>query len=72
MAEFYGCKYQITSKMMEYNRSWWLDQMRNGRPVYNMGLDIYRLEPSIFYQMEQNMMNNHLKLHPNAFQIIDP
>ena len=72
MPEFTGEKYQITSKMMENNRSWWLDQMRTGRPVYNIGLDIYRQEPSIFYQMEQNMMNNYLKLHPNAFQIINP
>lgn len=69
MPKFTGTTDQVTSQMMTYNRQWWLQQMRTGRPVLNMGLD-GRASLSIFFQMEQNMMNNYLKLHPNAFQII--
>lgn len=69
MPKFTGTADQVTSQMMTYNRQWWLAQMRTGRPVLNMGSD-GRAIPSIFYQMEQNMMRNYLKLHPNAFQII--
>lgn len=46
--------------------------MRSGIPILEVGRDLNRANPSIFYQMEQNMMNNYLKLHPNSFQIIKP
>ena len=52
---------------MQYNRKWLLQQMRSGRPILDIGLDPARKTPSIFYQMEQNMMKNYKKLHPNAF-----
>ncbi len=56
--------YQVTSKMMEYNRQWILEQMRSGRPIIDIGKDINRSNPSIFYQMEQSMIKNYQKLHP--------
>jgi len=67
MPKFTGNANQITSQMMTYNRQWILQQMRSGRPILNIGLDPTRGAPSIFYQMEQNMMKNYLKLHPRAF-----
>ena len=70
MPKFTGTADQVTSQMMTYNRQWILQQMRSGRPILNIGLDATRTTPSIFYQMEQNMMKNYLQLHPNAFQII--
>ncbi|MCB9311115.1 MAG: RHS repeat-associated core domain-containing protein [Lewinellaceae bacterium] len=72
MPKFTGTVDQITSQMMTYNRQWILQQMRSGRPILDIGRDLNRANPSIFYQMEQNMMNNYLKLHPNSFQIIKP
>lgn len=72
MPEFIGKKYEVTSQMMKYNREWILKQMRTGRPILDIGLDPTRLDPSIFYQMERNMIKNYLKLHPNAFQILKP
>jgi RHS repeat-associated protein len=53
---------QVTSAMMQYNRKWILDQIRSGRQIIDIGLDPNRGIPSIFYQMEQNMMKNYLKL----------
>lgn len=70
MPKFTGTTDQVTSQMMTYNRQWILQQMRSRRPILDIGLDATRANPSIFYQMEQNMMKNYLKLHPNAFQII--
>ena len=70
MPKFSGSPHQITSQMMQYNRKWLLQQMRSGKPIMDIGLDPVRKNPSIFYQMERNMMKNYLKLHPNAFQII--
>jgi hypothetical protein len=70
MPKFTGTANQVTSQMMTYNRQWILQQMRSGRPILDIGLDATRANPSMFYQMEQNMMRNYLKLHPNAFQII--
>ena len=67
MPKFSGTADQITSKMMQYNRKWILQQMRSGRPILDIGLDPTRGVPSIFYQMEKNMMKNYLKLHPGAF-----
>ncbi|MEO4004182.1 hypothetical protein [Flavobacterium sp. CAU 1735] len=72
MPKFTGSSHQVTSQMMTYNRQWLLQQMRSGRPIIDIGLDPTSGAPSIFYQMEQNMMKNYLKLHPNAFQIIKP
>lgn len=72
MPKFTGTRTQVTSQMMTYNRQWILQQMRSGRPILDIGRDLYRANPSIFYQMEQNMMKNYLKLHPNAFQVIKP
>ncbi|SHE78683.1 hypothetical protein SAMN05444377_101244 [Flavobacterium fontis] len=72
MPKFTGTAYQVTSQMMTYNRQWILQQMRSGRPILDIGLDATRANPSIFYQMEQNMMRNYLKLHPNVFQVIKP
>ncbi len=70
MPKFSGSPHQVTSQMMQYNRKWLLQQMRSGKPIKDIGLDPRRGTPSIFYQMEQNMIRNYLKLHPNAFQII--
>jgi hypothetical protein len=72
MPIFSGTSNQITSQMMTYNRQWILQQMRSGRPILDIGRDLNRLNPSIFYSMEQNMMKNYLKLHPNAFKTIKP
>jgi hypothetical protein len=72
MPKFTGTTDQITSQMMTYNRKWILQQMRSGRPILDIGFDATRANPSIFYQMEQNMIKNYLKLHPNAFQVIKP
>lgn len=72
MPEFSGSRDQVTSQMMEYNRKWLLEQMRSGRPIMDIGVDPTRITPSIFYQMEQRMINNYLKLHPNAFKVIKP
>lgn len=60
--------YEVTSKMMEYNRKWILEQFRSGRQILDIGNDVSRKTPSIFYQMEQNMMNNYKKLHPEWTQ----
>ena len=72
MPAFSGSAHQVTSKMMYYNRRWLLDQMRSGRPIMDIGLDPTRGAPSIFYQMEQRMISNYLKRHPNAFKVIKP
>lgn len=72
MPKFSGSRHQVTSKMMQYNRQWLLHQMRSGRPIMDIGLDPTRGAPSIFYQMEQRMISNYLKLHPNAFKVIKP
>jgi len=42
--------------MMTYNRKWILEQMRGGRSILDIGLDLQRAMPSIFYEMEQNMI----------------
>jgi hypothetical protein len=58
--------------MMQYNRQWLLQQIRSGRPILDIGLDPARKMPSIFYQMEQNMLRNYQKLHPGSLNIIKP
>ena len=56
---------QVTSAMMQHNRKWILEQMRSGRQIIDIGPDINRSTPSIFYQMEQQMLRNYKKLHPS-------
>lgn len=72
MPNFTGTADQVASQMMTFNRQWLLQQMRSGRSIIDIGLDPARGVLSIFYEMEQNMIKNYLKLHPNAFQIIKP
>lgn len=72
MPTFTGTADQVTSSMMQYNRKWILDQMRSGRPIMDIGTDATRQTPSIFYQMEQNMMQNYQKLHPGSLNISKP
>lgn len=72
MPKFTGTAYQITSKMMAYNRQWFLRQLRSGRTILDIGRDLNRTNPSIFYQMEQNMLKNYLKLHPKSLNIVKP
>jgi hypothetical protein len=67
-----GTADQVTSSMMQYNRRWILDQMRSGRPIIDIGTDAARQTPSIFYQMEQNMLKNYQKLHPGSLNITTP
>lgn len=64
MPEFTGTADQITSQMMQYNRQWLLNELRSGRTIIDIGLDETRPTPSIFYQMEQNMIKNYNILHP--------
>lgn len=56
---------QVTSAMMQYNRKWILEQIRSGRQIIDIGADVNRSRPSIFYEMEQNMLKNYQKLHPD-------
>jgi hypothetical protein len=56
--------HEVTNAMMSYNRKWILEQMRSGRPILDIGRDAARARPSIFYDMEQNMLKNYQKLHP--------
>jgi len=72
MPKFTGTAEQITSQMMQYNRKWILEQLRSGRTILDIGRDLLRKNPSIFYQMEQNMLKNYLKLHPGSVKIIKP
>ena len=64
MPVFIGTTYQRTSQMMQYNRTWLLKEMRSGSTILDIGLDATRTNPSIFYQMEQNMIKNYKLLHP--------
>ncbi|MBD2700499.1 hypothetical protein IC229_07625 [Spirosoma sp. BT702] len=72
MPDFIGSKDQITSQMMQYNRKWILNEMRSGRTILDIGKDVNRVNPSIFYQMEQNMLKNYQKLHPGSLNIVRP
>jgi RHS repeat-associated protein len=63
---------QATSKMMQYNRKWILEQMRSGRSIIDIGADANRATPSIFYQMEQNMLKNYQRLHPEFSGAVRP
>ncbi len=72
MPAFTGTADQITSQMMFYNRMWILNEMRSGRTILDIGLDANRLNRSIFYEMEQNMLKNYQILHPGSLNIIKP
>lgn len=63
---------QVTSAMMQYNRKWILEQMRNGRQIIDIGPDVNRARPSIFYQMEQNMLKNYQTLHSKFSGAVSP
>lgn len=63
---------QVTSAMMQYNRKWILEQMRSGRQIIDIGADVNRARPSIFYEMEQNMLKNYQKLHPEFNGVTHP
>jgi hypothetical protein len=57
---------------MQHNRKWILEQMRSGRKIIDIGADANRARPSIFYQMEQNMLKNYQKLHPEFGGAVSP
>jgi RHS repeat-associated protein len=63
---------EVTSAMMQYNRRWILEQMRSGRPIIDIGRDAKRTRPSIFYDMEQSMLQNYQRLHPEFGKPIHP
>lgn len=63
---------QVTSSMMQYNRKWILDQIRSGRPILDIGLDLNRGMRSIFYDMEQSMLKNYKTLHPEFNAVTNP
>ena len=56
--------HEVTSKMMQYNRKWLLEQIKDGRRIIDIGRDASRAESSVFYQMEQAMTRAYKKLHP--------
>jgi filamentous hemagglutinin len=62
--------YEVTGAMMQYNRKWILEQMRSGRTIIDLGSDPNRAVPSIFYQMEKNMLRNYIELHPEFERLI--
>jgi hypothetical protein len=63
---------QVTSAMMQHNRKWILEQMRSGRQIINIRADPNRSTPNIFYQIEQNMLKNYQKLHPEFRGAVSP
>ncbi|KIO76862.1 hypothetical protein TH53_12190 [Pedobacter lusitanus] len=72
MPNFTGTADQVTSQMMQYNRQWILNEMRSGGTILDIGADVNRATPSIFYQMEQNMLKNYQVLHPGSLNIVNP
>ena len=64
--------YEVTSKMMQYNRKWIHQQLKDGRNIIDIGADVNRKSPSIFYQMEQNMLKNYEKLRPRGVNVTRP
>jgi hypothetical protein len=63
---------KATNAMMAYNRKWMFQQLRNGHVIIDIGLDNNRATPSIFYQMEGNLMKAYKKLHPDFDNIVKP
>lgn len=50
---------------LAHNKSWITRQVKNGVKIYDIGIDKSRLDRSIYYAMEQSVVNgypNHLKL----------
>jgi RHS repeat-associated protein len=64
--------HEVTSAMMRFNRDWILRQLRSGRTIVDIGADPNRTVPSIFYEMERNMIKNYGKLHPATEAIPTP
>ena len=46
--------HEVTSKMMQYNRKWIHQQLKDGRNIIDIGADVKRKSPSIFYQMVED------------------
>ena len=63
--------HEITSKMIKYNRKWIHQQMKEGRTIIDLGPDPNRTVPSIFYQMERNMLKYYQKRYPEAITVIE-
>jgi hypothetical protein len=61
--------HEVTSAMMQFNRKWILEQLRSGKTIVDIGRDPNRRLPSIFYDMESNMLRNYLKRHPDAIEV---
>jgi hypothetical protein len=57
---------------VQYNRKWILEQARSGRTIMDIGSDPNRIVSSIFYNMEQNMLRNYQKLHPEWVKWVKP
>jgi len=72
MPDFTCTDDQRTSQMIQYNRKWILGEMRSGNTILDIGLDINRTYPNIFYQMEQNMIKNYQILYPSLLNVIVP
>jgi RHS repeat-associated protein len=64
--------HEVTSKMMQYNRTWIHQQLKEGRRIIDIGTDPNRNIPSIFYQMEQQMLKNYEKLYPGTVSVTKP
>jgi hypothetical protein len=64
--------HKLTSAMMQYNRKWILEQLRSGQQIIVIGRDVARKIPSIFYRMEQQMIKNYRKLHPESQPAAQP
>ncbi len=63
---------RVTSEMMQYNRRWILEQLRSGRKFMDIGRDPNRVEPSIFYGMESNMLRNYTRRHEGRVEVTRP
>ncbi|MBP9718302.1 hypothetical protein KBD59_03330 [Candidatus Gracilibacteria bacterium] len=70
MPDFPGQPWQVTSQMMQYNRQWIFNELKSGSSIIDIGYDMARKAPSIFYEMEQNMIKNYQKLHPEWDNLI--
>lgn len=59
-----------TGEIMQYNRKWFLEQLRSGLEILNTGPDPSRAIPSIFYETENSMMRAYKKLHPEFDKVV--
>ena len=62
--------HKVASAIMQYNRQWILDLLRSGRPIIDIGFHPNRAIPSIYYQMERNMIKYYQILHPEYRGVI--